>query len=159
MLKETIVPNIYRLVSNLLPADNEVINKCLIDALARLWSDCAVILVVDHRIMDWATFLTSHGDRSYARLADGEGRTRVGLALMTALIHVDPRAIPTHIDDIVAFVFSIIMHPTLGTDFLATLVNHAPPVDLLSDIGDIRGSPLGVKLSLLKGEYAMTRLI
>jgi hypothetical protein len=74
--------------------------------LTKCFSDCAAVLVIDHRktvsesvpilysadIKDWLTFIGLHGKMSWMRLGDERGRWQVGLHFMLNVVHIDPSA-------------------------------------------------------------------
>jgi hypothetical protein len=55
IIKDVICPNIYRLLSDMLPAsgDGEESNdrQAFVSKLTKCWSDCAGVVVVDHRLL------------------------------------------------------------------------------------------------------------
>jgi hypothetical protein len=68
MLHETIAPRLYRLMSNALPAvheDDTPLRRRFVKRLAQLWADCAVVMVIDHRLQvcPEQTWLTSRSGR------------------------------------------------------------------------------------------------
>jgi hypothetical protein len=74
--------------------------------LTKCFSDCAAVLVIDHRktvselslvwyvadLKDWLTFIGLHGKMSWMRLGDERGRWQVGLHFMLNVVRIDPSA-------------------------------------------------------------------
>lgn len=106
-----ICPRIYRLLSDMLPAvSNSVImseeKATFVAKLTKCFSDCAAVLVIDHRKtvsghivdlysaddQDWLTFIGLHGKMSWMRLGDERGRWQVGLHFMLNVVQIDPFA-------------------------------------------------------------------
>jgi hypothetical protein len=81
-------------------------NATFVAKLTKCFSDCAAVLVIDHRktvcgriivlrnadIQDWLTFIGLHGKMSWMRLGDERGRWQVGLHFMLNVVHIDPSA-------------------------------------------------------------------
>jgi hypothetical protein len=70
VLEEVICPRIYRLLSDMLPAVSEAVTMSVdkvtfIARLTKCFSDCAAILVIDHRrLVSPASRIQSGADRS-----------------------------------------------------------------------------------------------
>ena len=61
--------------------------------LTKCFSDCAAILVIDHRrYQDWSPFIEQFGKMSWCRLGDERGRLQVGLHFMSNVARSDPSA-------------------------------------------------------------------
>ncbi|KAL7420749.1 hypothetical protein Q5752_004701 [Cryptotrichosporon argae] len=113
IIMDLISPKIYRLLSDMLPAvDDEARTaeqaaerEAFIGKLTTCWSDCAGVVVVEHRLMDWSSFIGSFGTQSWLRLPNEAGRAHVGLRFMLAVARADPSAFRAHDDDFVALLF------------------------------------------------------
>jgi hypothetical protein len=106
-----ICPRIYRLLSDMLPAVSDSVTMSeekatFVAKLTKCFSDCAAVLVIDHRktvsehivvlnsadLKDWLTFIGLHGKMSWMRLGDERGRWQVGLHFMLNVVRIDPSA-------------------------------------------------------------------
>lgn len=121
IILNVICPKIYRLLSDMLPpvldsvtdGDERTDRQVLINKLTKCWSDCAAIVVVEHHLQEWSTYVGPFGQQSWSRLGNDAGRVQVGLHFMLNVALLDPGAFRTHEEEFIALLFQ-----TLVTDRL-----------------------------------------
>ena len=117
VLEDVICPRIYRLLSDMLPAVSDSVTMSeekatFVAKLTKCFSDCAAVLVIDHRktvswvnlvldsadLQDWSTFIGVHGRMSWMRIGDERGRWQVGLHFMLNVARIDPSSFSVSFD-------------------------------------------------------------
>lgn len=99
IIRDRVSPGLYEMLSNTL-SNKAVVplasigrrdQAAYVAKLTKCWADCAVILVVDHHLRDWSTYV-GYGKESWERLAEDVGRKQVGLHFMRNLAQLDPNS-------------------------------------------------------------------
>jgi hypothetical protein len=150
ILRDTINPKIYRLLSDILAEDpgpappprapakggagpttvaaagaaaaapaavNETERNILVSKLTKCWSDCAAVVVLEHKLMvsslftlstnsqDWSAYVGAYGTWSWGRIRSEAGRTQVGLHFMLNVAQHDPHAFYAQEEEFLALFF------------------------------------------------------
>lgn len=120
VILSVICPKIYHLLTHMLPPAAEDVSdgdraerQILISKLTKCWSDCAAIVVVEHRLTDWSSYFGPFGNQSWARVGSELGRIQVGLHFMLNVLKVDPAAFRTFEEEFVALLFQSIVSDRL----------------------------------------------
>ncbi|EIW67739.1 hypothetical protein TREMEDRAFT_64331 [Tremella mesenterica DSM 1558] len=90
-------------------------NKFLI-RLSKCYSDCAAVLVIEHRRLDWSTFVGPFGRMSWSRIPDIKARINVGLHFMLNVAITDPFSFPKLKEDFISLIFTTITTDRLSVE-------------------------------------------
>ena len=113
IVRDTINPKIYRLLNDMLPpvldeteaAATRTDRQVLVSKLTKCWSDCAAVVVVEHRLLDWSSYVGPFGQQSWSRLGNEAGRLQVGLHFMLNVATLDPSAWKSQEEEFLALFF------------------------------------------------------
>ncbi|KAL1413138.1 hypothetical protein Q8F55_000887 [Vanrija albida] len=142
IILNVICPRIYRLLSDMLPAvmdeapadaqdERHVERQVFINKLTKCWSDLAGIVVVEHQLTDWSSYVGAFGQQSWSRLGNEQGRLQVGLHFMLNVARLDPGAFRTLEEEFISLLFQ-----TIATDRLTVEHKYASAVFSLPGAAD-----------------------
>ncbi|ORX37221.1 Mus7/MMS22 family-domain-containing protein [Kockovaella imperatae] len=163
IISNVISPQIYRLLSDMLPAveeDTPSVNdlqrrQSFIGKLTQCWVDCAQVLVVEHHAADgWTPFIGRYGKVSWQRLQSDTGRLSVGMRFMTRVAEGDPRAFTQYEDDFLPLIFQALITPqiTIEPDFVAAILK-------IPGLGDHPLLPGWSSAVLIRGQLDESRFL
>ncbi|GAA6053760.1 hypothetical protein JCM3770_005104 [Rhodotorula araucariae] len=131
LLKSTIAPAFFRLVSNIFvdqPGTGPTVGDRISYAQSAVecWARCLAV-AVENRVADWRPYL-QYGDQSWKRLSDPVGRRDIGLFLAIQILKHDPAVYSVFADDILEIWFESIVAKRLTSQHV--LLEQLLNVDL-----------------------------
>ncbi|GAA5990379.1 hypothetical protein JCM10908_007345 [Rhodotorula pacifica] len=148
LLKSTIIPAFFRLVSNVL-ADTSTSGPTVSDRTTyaqyavSAWARCLAV-AVENGVTDWAPYL-QYGQQSWKRLSDPIRRREIGLFLVTEMIKHDPATQTVFAADILEIWFESMVARRLSAQHTLTtaMLNAETPTPLLADLPFSRDTSTG----------------
>ncbi|KAK4689696.1 hypothetical protein P7C73_g409, partial [Tremellales sp. Uapishka_1] len=133
-----ICPNIYRLLSDMLPSTSEARDfkaekQIFISRLTKCWSDCAGVVVVEHQLLDWSSYIGSFGSQSFSRFGDELGRIQVGLHFMLNVSKLDPGSFKKYEEEYISLMFQTVVTDKITVEhkYMSAIFNMPGGMDHL----------------------------